>query len=629
MANYTILLIDYEPRSIERFRDPLVAAGYRIEIATDGISGVEAFHRLNPDMVLVEAMIPKKHGFEVCQELKRTPHGRRTPVLITTSVYKGRKYRTQALHIYGCDEYIEKPIAAEQLLEIVGKFFGADVTPNSERPAEAESLSSDASGNRSSEITDAIGTQSAAPADPNSQKGQRKTPTVQAHPAVKTDGEDEITALLDAILPGSGAAPQPFESFPLPVVAPTESSAAATDDDPFAQIRAELNADMASFSGALAIDSAAYLEPESLPEVEFIPSDQAASPSVLDALPAPDAVAPGRVVNFDTKRSRKNIKKQKLDKPAVPPVAARVVEPSFSAPPVTLPRGTMVETELDSPKPRRGVPVWVWALVGIVAIAGAYLVFPRGAATPSETPASPPAQSSATESQPAAQAPSPVVEPPVAQAPVTQPPVTQPPVAQRPVSQSVTEGRKPATSTAKVAVQPPAPAPKKTPDRAAAQAANVKSKHAPADVPAVASAPTEIAPAIPSPTKPAPPTELGESVAGVETVPDSAVPSAAPAVTPGLLVPIDEADVLPVPISRQAPVYSAEARALQLSGTVIMNVLVNDRGTVDQVVLVTGIPGAGLNDSIMRAAKSWTYKPASKRGVPVKVWKSEKVVVAP
>src|SRR5882672_5646075 len=125
MANYTILLIDYEPRSIERFREPLIAAGYTIEIATDGVSGIEAFHRLNPDMVLVEAMIPKKHGFEVCQELKRTPHGRRTPVLITTGVYKGRKYRTQALHIYGCDEYIEKPIAPEQLLAIVGRFLGS------------------------------------------------------------------------------------------------------------------------------------------------------------------------------------------------------------------------------------------------------------------------------------------------------------------------------------------------------------------------------------------------------------------------------------------------------------------------------------------------------------------------
>src|SRR5262249_12435176 len=123
MAHRTILLIDYEPRSIERFRQPLTDAGYGVEVATDGVSGIEAFHRLSPDMVLVEAMIPKRHGFEVCQELKRTPHGKRTPVLITTGVYKGRKYRTQALHIYGCDEYIEKPIAPEQLLAVVGKFF--------------------------------------------------------------------------------------------------------------------------------------------------------------------------------------------------------------------------------------------------------------------------------------------------------------------------------------------------------------------------------------------------------------------------------------------------------------------------------------------------------------------------
>ena len=148
MANYTILLIDYEPRSIERFRDPLVAAGYKVEIATDGVSGIAAFHRLNPDMVLVEAMIPKKHGFEVCQELKRTPHGRRTPILITTGVYKGRKYRTQALHIYGCDEYIEKPIAPEQLLGIVGKFFGSGASAPAGREPEAAPVSSEGSGER-------------------------------------------------------------------------------------------------------------------------------------------------------------------------------------------------------------------------------------------------------------------------------------------------------------------------------------------------------------------------------------------------------------------------------------------------------------------------------------------------
>ena len=125
MAKHIILLIDYEPRSIERIRKPLETSGYRVEVATDGVSGMEAFHRLSPDLVLVEAMIPKKHGFEVCQELKRTQHGARTPILITTGVYKGRKYRTQALHIYGCDEYLEKPIPPDLLLTVVSRFLDA------------------------------------------------------------------------------------------------------------------------------------------------------------------------------------------------------------------------------------------------------------------------------------------------------------------------------------------------------------------------------------------------------------------------------------------------------------------------------------------------------------------------
>ena len=42
-------------------------------------------------------------------------------------------------------------------------------------------------------------------------------------------------------------------------------------------------------------------------------------------------------------------------------------------------------------------------------------------------------------------------------------------------------------------------------------------------------------------------------------------------------------------------------------------------------VLVNGVPGADLNDSAMRAAKSWTYRPATKGGVPVRTWKVEQV----
>jgi len=123
VADYTILLIDYEPRSIERTKLALEGAGFGVELATDGQAGFKMFEELRPDMVLTEAMIPKMHGFELCQEIKKTPHGKNTPVVIITAVYKGRKYSTQAFHIYGCDEYIEKPVDGVKLVTICRKML--------------------------------------------------------------------------------------------------------------------------------------------------------------------------------------------------------------------------------------------------------------------------------------------------------------------------------------------------------------------------------------------------------------------------------------------------------------------------------------------------------------------------
>jgi CheY-like chemotaxis protein len=124
MSDQTILLIDYDPESIERARRPLTDAGYRVEVAKDGPSGLAAFEKLQPGLVLVEAMLPKKHGFEVCQEIKQSESGKETPVVIATAAFRGRRYRTDALRIYGCDEYLEKPLGADELLSICRKFVG-------------------------------------------------------------------------------------------------------------------------------------------------------------------------------------------------------------------------------------------------------------------------------------------------------------------------------------------------------------------------------------------------------------------------------------------------------------------------------------------------------------------------
>jgi len=119
MPDYTILIIDYEPRNIKKLTSLFEQQGYRVEVALDGFAGIDKFEKVRPDLTLVEAMLPRKHGFEVCETIKKSAHGKNSTVFIITAVYKGRKYRWQARHQYGCDEYIEKPISDEKLLELV------------------------------------------------------------------------------------------------------------------------------------------------------------------------------------------------------------------------------------------------------------------------------------------------------------------------------------------------------------------------------------------------------------------------------------------------------------------------------------------------------------------------------
>jgi len=653
MAHRTILLIDYEPRSIERFRQPLTDAGYSVEVATDGVTGIEAFHRLNPDMVLVEAMIPKRHGFEVCQELKRTPHGKRTPVLITTGVYKGRKYRTQALHIYGCDEYIEKPIAPEQLLAVVGKFFTGS--------------SAATSGGGSLEPREAAGVAASEPPAPAKMISTEPSPTrapikpPSRNSIVNDFTEEEIMARLDAILPGElfpaapVEAPEPIAS--LPVAAPIPempsepaSPAAHEVDDPFAQMQAELTAELGSMSAALALEPAPLFDP--LPQ--SFPSDQAAAPSLLESLPAkgeeatpseasaaapsetaPAIETPGQLVNFDAGRSRRKKKGKAAAAPApkaaTPPARvmpiAESVRPQADPPaparapaPMTLPHGTLAEAELAGKPARRGIPAWVWAALAIAGLAAAYFLFLRPNASGPEP------SLTANESAPSAppRAPGPATEPPASE---TKQPLLNAiePLQPRPApAASVPAETRPATSsstasaetTATVLTSKPAAVDPAPPSKARTKLAG----------PAAGSAISSWKPA-PEQAPIAAPSGADEGVTSVESVVESpaAPPAPAPTVAAGSLIEAAELDTAPVSLSRKVPIYSMQARQLRIQGTVIMKVLVNERGTVEDVSLVQGVPGADVNDAAMRAARSWTYRPATKGGVAVKTWKVEQV----
>jgi protein TonB len=92
---------------------------------------------------------------------------------------------------------------------------------------------------------------------------------------------------------------------------------------------------------------------------------------------------------------------------------------------------------------------------------------------------------------------------------------------------------------------------------------------------------------------------------------------------------LDEVDSAPVTVKRDAPAYTARARQLRQRGSVFLNILVDETGKVSDVQVIQGIPGSDLNESAEKAARSWTFEPALKDGVPVKVWKFEKLLFEP
>jgi protein TonB len=413
--------------------------------------------------------------------------------------------------------------------------------------------------------------------------------------------------------------------------------------DPFAQMQAELSAELGSMSAALALDPAPVFD--ALPQA--YPSDQVLAPSLLEALPiaeehaapAPEATVPiaaatpaptaaetpGQLVNFDARRSRRNKKNAKAGAgerpaaatppPAPVPVAAKVT-PIVDARPaaaesISLPPGTLAEAELAGAAVRKGVPAWVWVALALLVVAAGYFAFTRFTSLGSEAAASaPPQETQVAERQ---------AEPAPAQAPATTKPSDQ--------HELVLNSIDPLPSrTAPPAPDASPPLAKATP-AASTKTADTIPPHMFPVVPDKPSKNLRTAPHAAEPQTLSAPVGADEGVASVDPAPEpsAAAANAAPAVTPGALVDPEEVDTTPVSLARKVPIYSMQARQLRIQGTVIMKVLVNERGTVDDVVLVQGVSGADLNDSAMRAAKSWTYRPATKAGVPVKAWKVEQV----
>jgi two-component system phosphate regulon response regulator PhoB len=114
LAHPKILLIEDEPSQVELIHYNLKAEGYEVLVALDGKEGLELALEEIPDLILLDWMLPKVSGIEVCRQLRRSKITREIPIIMLTARSE-ESDKIRGLDI-GADDYITKPYSIKELL---------------------------------------------------------------------------------------------------------------------------------------------------------------------------------------------------------------------------------------------------------------------------------------------------------------------------------------------------------------------------------------------------------------------------------------------------------------------------------------------------------------------------------
>ncbi|MEW6325688.1 MAG: response regulator [Nitrospirota bacterium] len=118
-----ILIADDEPYILRSLSFVLKKEGYSCETARDGEEAIEKAKRLQPKILFLDIMMPKKTGFEVCRILKADPTYRATRIIMLTA--KGQQHDIEEAKSSGADDYVTKPFSPRKVLEKLSSMMNA------------------------------------------------------------------------------------------------------------------------------------------------------------------------------------------------------------------------------------------------------------------------------------------------------------------------------------------------------------------------------------------------------------------------------------------------------------------------------------------------------------------------
>jgi two-component system alkaline phosphatase synthesis response regulator PhoP len=117
MTKPRVLIVDDEPHIVLSLEFLLQRAGYETVSAADGEAGLTMVRQQRPDLVLLDVMMPKRNGYEVCQAIKADPDVRGIPVIMLTA--KGQEVEILKGRELGASAYVTKPFGNAEILEVI------------------------------------------------------------------------------------------------------------------------------------------------------------------------------------------------------------------------------------------------------------------------------------------------------------------------------------------------------------------------------------------------------------------------------------------------------------------------------------------------------------------------------
>lgn len=120
----TILMVDDDEEIISAMQLAFAESGAAIHTARDGNTGLDKAGKLNPDLIILDIMLPQRSGFLVLEKLQPKKQKGKRPFVIMVTGNEGKRHEAYA-RAMGVDEYLNKPFRLDRLIQKVEKLLGA------------------------------------------------------------------------------------------------------------------------------------------------------------------------------------------------------------------------------------------------------------------------------------------------------------------------------------------------------------------------------------------------------------------------------------------------------------------------------------------------------------------------